>query len=553
MAKAKILVVEDEAITAMDIQNRLKELDYDVPAITASGEGAIKKVEEIKPDLVVMDIILKGMDGIEAAEQIHDRFDIPVVYVTAYLDEERLEKTKVTEPYGYITKPFEDKDLRPVIEMALQRHKREKALRIAEQDWQDSFNSLEDVMLIIDRDYNIENINDSGLALLVKSKEEVIGKKCYGVMHGIESPGEFCPFRQTLKTKAVESIERYEDLYDRSFSIKSSPIFDENGEIIKFVDLMRDITEQKRIEDELKATEEKYKTIFETVPISLVLFDKDGLILDINTWHLTNIARGKATKADLIGKNIITHPSIVNPGLSETYKSVLEGEPFDKEGVYFPTLIPGISGYFDVKGVPILKDGEVIGAVALHNDITERKQMEEKQSLFSHALDSSIDGLAMGDLEGRITYVNDAFVRMFGYSREELIGNKIAFIYSEDQLPKLEEALKATMDGGWIGELVARRKNGELFPIAISSSLIKDDEGHVIAHMASHQDISERKRAEEELKKKNKELELFNRLAVGRELKMIELKKEINALLLQLGKGSKYEIVGEEDEKNYEL
>jgi hypothetical protein len=142
---------------------------------------------------------------------------------------------------------------------------------------------------------------------------------------------------------------------------------------------------------------------------------------------------------------------------------------------------------------------------------------------------------------------------MFGYSREELIGNEIAFIYPEDQLPKLEKALKATMAGGWTGELVAKRKNGELFPIAISSSLIKDDEGNRIAHMASHEDISERKRAENELKKKNEDLELFDRLAVGRELKMIELKKEINALLVQLGKGSKYEIAGEEDKKNYEL
>jgi PAS domain S-box-containing protein len=554
MAKAKILIVEDEAITAKDLQNRLRGLGYDAPAIAASREGAIKRVEEIEPDLVVMDIILKGdMDGIEAAEQIHDRFDIPVVYVTAYLDEARLEKTKVTEPYGYITKPFEDKELRPVIEMALQRHKREKALRTAEQDWRNSFNSLEDIMLIIDRDYTIENINEIGLKLVGKSKEEVIGQKCYQVIHGAENPAEFCPFKETLETKQVESTDRYEERFGKYYSIKSSPIFDENGEIIKFVDLMRDITERKRVEKELRATEEKYKTIFETVPISLVLFDKDGLILDINTWHLTNIARGKATKADLIGKNIITHPSIVNAGLSETYKRVLEGEPFDKKGVYFPTLIPGTSGYFDVKGVPVFKDGEVIGAVALHDDITERKQMEEKQRLFSHAVDSSIDGLAMGDLEGRITYVNDAFVRMFGYSREELIGNEIAFIYSEDQLPKLEKALKATMAGGWIGELVGKRKNGELFPMAISSSLIKDDEGNLIAHMASHEDISERKRAEEELKKKNEDLELFNRLAVGRELKMIELKKEINALLLQLGEASKYEIAGEEDKKNYEL
>jgi len=101
MAKAKILIVEDEAITAKDLQNMLRGLGYDAPEIASSGEGAIKKAEEIKPDLILMDIRLKGVDGIEAAELIRDRFNIPVVYVTAYLDEERLKKTKVSEPYGY--------------------------------------------------------------------------------------------------------------------------------------------------------------------------------------------------------------------------------------------------------------------------------------------------------------------------------------------------------------------------------------------------------------------------------------------------------------------
>ncbi|MGB7531699.1 MAG: PocR ligand-binding domain-containing protein [Halobacteriota archaeon] len=284
-----------------------------------------------------------------------------------------------------------------------ERKRMEELLRSAEADWRDSFNSLEEVMLIIDRDYNIENINEIGLKLLGKSKEEVIGEKCYQVIHGAENPGEFCPFKETLKTKKVEATDRYEERWGKYFSIKSSPIFDENGEIVKSVDLMRDITERKQAEDELRVAEEKYRTIFETAPISIILFDKDGLIMDVNTWHLTNIAKGKATKADLIGKNIITHPSIVDAGLSETYKGVLEGKEFDKKGVYFPTLIPGTSGYFDVKGVPLFKDGKVIGAVALHDDITERKKAEEELRLFSQAADSSPDGVAMGNFEGRIT------------------------------------------------------------------------------------------------------------------------------------------------------
>ena len=120
MAKAKILVVENEAIIARDIQDKLEDLGYDVPAIASSGEEAIKKAEEIKPDLVLMNIGLKGdMDGIDAAAHIHNRFDIPVVYVTAYMDEKRLERAKVTEPFGYIIKPFEDKELASTIEKAL--------------------------------------------------------------------------------------------------------------------------------------------------------------------------------------------------------------------------------------------------------------------------------------------------------------------------------------------------------------------------------------------------------------------------------------------------
>jgi PAS domain S-box-containing protein len=137
--------------------------------------------------------------------------------------------------------------------MALQRHKLEKALRNAEENWRNSFNSLEDVMLIIDRDYNIENINEIGLKLLGKSKEEVIGQKCYQVISGVDSPSEECPCLKSLETKKPESLDRYEERFGKYFSIKSSTMLNENGEIIKFVDLRRDITERKKREEELAA------------------------------------------------------------------------------------------------------------------------------------------------------------------------------------------------------------------------------------------------------------------------------------------------------------
>ncbi len=134
MESARILVVEDEAITALDIRGRLQRLGYSVPAIASTGADAVRRVEETQPDLVLMDIRLQdGMDGIEAAEAIRARFDIPVIYLTAYTDEETVRRARLTEPFGYLLKPFEERELYTTIEMALHRHRSEVALRESER------------------------------------------------------------------------------------------------------------------------------------------------------------------------------------------------------------------------------------------------------------------------------------------------------------------------------------------------------------------------------------------------------------------------------------
>ncbi|MCK9150957.1 histidine kinase dimerization/phosphoacceptor domain -containing protein [Methanobacterium alcaliphilum] len=127
MANEKILIVEDEELVAQDIKVILEDLGYEVPAITPSAEEALEKIEESCPDSVLMDIMLEGeMDGIEAAQKISERYDIPVVYLTAYSNQEILQRAKKTEPYGYILKPFQERDLQINIEMALYKHEAKK-------------------------------------------------------------------------------------------------------------------------------------------------------------------------------------------------------------------------------------------------------------------------------------------------------------------------------------------------------------------------------------------------------------------------------------------
>ncbi|PCJ85991.1 MAG: DNA-binding response regulator [Flavobacteriales bacterium] len=130
MPKVNILIVEDESIVAKDIEHSLNKLGYNVVGIASMGEKGIELAEEHKPDIILMDIMLKGeMNGIEAAHEIREKLNIPVIYLTAYADENTLSKAKVTEPYGYIIKPFKEIDIHTSIEMALYKHGKETEVK----------------------------------------------------------------------------------------------------------------------------------------------------------------------------------------------------------------------------------------------------------------------------------------------------------------------------------------------------------------------------------------------------------------------------------------
>ena len=134
MSKTQILVVEDEVVIAWDIQSRLKNLGYDVSGWASSGPEALRQAAETRPDVVLMDIRLQGdMDGIETAQHLQARVDIPIIYLTAYADEATLQRAKVTSPYGYLLKPFEQRELHTTIEMALYRHQMERKLKNRER------------------------------------------------------------------------------------------------------------------------------------------------------------------------------------------------------------------------------------------------------------------------------------------------------------------------------------------------------------------------------------------------------------------------------------
>jgi len=167
MSKNNILVVEDESIVSKDIQQSLKKLGYNISGAASTGEKAITLANETRPDLILMDIMLKGdMSGIEAAEKIKEEFNIPVIYLTAYADENTLSRAKVTEPYGYIIKPFKEIDLHTSIEMALYKHGKEQEV-LKQRDFLYSL---------------VENKDGDDSVIFVKSNSRLVKVRAFDIM-----------------------------------------------------------------------------------------------------------------------------------------------------------------------------------------------------------------------------------------------------------------------------------------------------------------------------------------------------------------------------------
>ena len=177
MSKGNILIVEDSFIVAYHLQITLEGEGYTVIGKCDTAEGALNFIQSTIPDLVLMDIMLDGeMDGVELASLLNKKFDIPVIYITALTDQATISRAKTTEPYGYLTKPFEDLELFTAIEMALYKHGIESKLRASEQKYFSTLKSINDCVIVIGSDFKIIYANPSVATLLQTPSDEIIGK-----------------------------------------------------------------------------------------------------------------------------------------------------------------------------------------------------------------------------------------------------------------------------------------------------------------------------------------------------------------------------------------
>ncbi|MDV6235983.1 histidine kinase dimerization/phosphoacceptor domain -containing protein [Leptospira ellisii] len=204
LQKPKILVVEDEIIVAVNLGQKLKKLGYELVGITSSGEEAIQKAEENHPDLVLMDINIEGsLDGIETAEVLRNRFHTPVIYLTAYADENTLDRAKKTQPLGYIVKPFESDQLRSSIEVALYKNEIEQRSKQTEEKLKGALDQLGAGIVTTDENGLLLFMNPAAEKLTGCKYEEHLGKPV----------GEVLSFQNGSEGKTGNLVE--EVLYTR--------------------------------------------------------------------------------------------------------------------------------------------------------------------------------------------------------------------------------------------------------------------------------------------------------------------------------------------------
>jgi len=511
----KILLVEDDVITAKDIKYRLEKIGYEVLDVISSGEEAVAIADELRPDIVLMDITLSGnLNGIEAATEIRMNFNIPIIFLTGYSDEDTILRAATAEPFGYIVKPVESKALFIAIKMALARYNLEKKVKENEQ-WLDiTLRGIGDAVISTDGKERITFMNPVAEGLTGWSIKEAEGKPLYQVFNidaAITGRNDD-PFVAEPIERKVEfnTVLLARDGREISIDGSKTPIRDSDNIVNGTVSVFRDITEQKQNEEALRKSEKEKKTILNAMSELVVYIDNDKKVVWAN-----NVASDYAglTQREMVGRFCYE----VLHGYREPCDGCLavsvikNGRPRRKE------IVTVNERNWYIKVNPIRDRGQVVGVVEIVEDITERKEAEKALIESEKRLDLVLKGGNLGfwdwDVNTGAAVFNKRWATMLGYSIDEIkphINSWKERIHPED-LSSVMVELKAHLDGKtpfYQSEHRLLTKSGEWRWILDNGKVMKRNVDKKSLRVTGiHLDITDRKLAADEIKRLNEELE----------------------------------------------
>jgi len=481
-----------------------------------SADEALARLEKEKYDILISDYQMPGKDGLKLLKELRQKGEtIPFIMFTGKGREEVAIQALNLGANQYVNKVGEAQtvytELAHSIKELARTKKAEEDARKAASLLSATLESTADGILVVDKYCRISSFNRRFVEMWQIPKDVMLSKidPDYVNLGKIESqaldflkellenPDEFVKNTRELYSGKCEaethgSLEfmdgRVFEYYSRPQRVGSSVV----GRVWSF----RDITERRKAEESLNQSEQNYRELFENATDTLLTLDLNGNITTVNNAVL----RWGFKKEDILGRNLLEF-------VSENCRSIIAKDSFETfhgKPVRNEAEIETPKGKIEAeyRANPMAREGRIIGAQIALRDITERKKTERTLNRLAIAVDCTVDGIAIADINGIIQFVNPAWAQMHGYTTSELLGKHLSVFHTEDQMKKdvipfNEKVLKNGSNQGEVGHV---KKNGTIFLTLMTTTLLKDEDGSPSGFVGTAKDATESQKAKEALK-----------------------------------------------------
>lgn len=393
----------------------------------------------------------------------------------------------------------------------------EKALKRAKEDWENTFDSITDLVMLLDKDHRIVRVNQTAALALNTTKETITGQKCHEVIHGLSRPIKDCPLGVTMNHLIPHSREITEPRLKGTFICSTSPILDQENNLVGYTHLLKDITERKKAEEELANQRRLQQTILEHIPDLIVLKDRSSVYQAVNPAFCKFVGR---SAEEIIGH---TDYDLFPREEAEKYRSEDSRIMENDEAYLGEECVTGIDGknWLYVSKTPVRDANEqIVGILCSVRDITKLKESEDALKRARAELDqifqTAADGMRVVDKNFNIIRVNDTFAAMVDLDRKDILGKKCYDIFKGDRCHTPDCPLTRILkDGKMIEhESKKRRSDGTETSCIVMAKAFKGPEGDVIGIVEDFRDITERQKLEAQIRQAQK-MESVGTLAGG--------------------------------------
>jgi len=516
----RIILVVDDPNSAQDIQNRLRRMCYDVIALTATADEVITRADALRPDIILMDVRLKGeADGIEVAQQIKSLHDIPVIFIAANADEATVRRAIAAEADGFLIEPLDELELIAAIDVATRKYRKERQARVADSRLREITDALPVVVYEADETGRITFVNATASDMSGYTKEELeAGMSIFQLIVPADLERARTASRRRMGGEDVGRVE-YTGLRKdgRTFPVSALGVPKRrDGAVVGQRGILLDMTELKRAEQKVRESARRIRELTES--LSEVIFETD-MVGNLTFVNRAGLKEFGYTKEQVEGG--MTLYDFVPPDKHEEIRESIAQAVIDEpsEWIELPGLRRDGSTFpVSVRASVIVREGVPVGIRGIAVNVTEQKRADQKMEESERRIRELTDALPAvvyeTDAIGRVTFANATAFDMFGYTKEELeAGISIFQLIAPADLERARAVFHRRLGGEDVGrvEYTGLRKDGSTFPVSIRAVQMRRD-GAIVGQRGIILDITERKRAEERVKERTHTIETLNRI-----------------------------------------